>query len=85
MPLLSLLLRAAALLLVLRLAGRFLAGLLSGLRPAPPRRDLPDQLVRDRVCNTYVLKARALHATIDGEERHFCSPACRDQALRRSA
>jgi hypothetical protein len=85
MPLLSLLIRLVALLLVLRLAGRFVAGLLRGLRPAEPSRGRPDELVRDRVCNTYVLKERALHATIDGEERHFCSTACRDRALRPSA
>jgi hypothetical protein len=37
--------------------------------------------VRDRVCNTFVARERALTATIDGEVEHFCSAACRDLAL----
>lgn len=39
------------------------------------------ELVRDRVCNTFLPRERALLATIDGREEHFCSAACRDQAL----
>lgn len=39
-----------------------------------------EDLVRDRVCNTYVPRSRALVATIDGHEEHFCSPGCRDRA-----
>jgi hypothetical protein len=38
-------------------------------------------LVRDRVCNTFLPRARALPAVIGGREEHFCSPACRDRAL----
>jgi hypothetical protein len=38
--------------------------------------------VRDRVCNTFLPRERAIHAVVNGHEEHFCSTACRDQALR---
>ena len=38
-------------------------------------------LVRDRICNTFVPRARALPAVVGGREEHFCSAACRDRAL----
>jgi hypothetical protein len=38
-------------------------------------------LVRDRVCNTFLPRARALPAVVGGREEHFCSVACRDRAL----
>jgi YHS domain-containing protein len=38
-------------------------------------------MVRDRVCNTFVPRERALAASIRGHEEHFCSEACRDKAL----
>jgi hypothetical protein len=77
-----LLLRAVVVLVVLRLLGRFVSGVLSGLRdtaaPAPAGgRDM----VRDRICNTFLPRERALMALVRGEEMHFCSPACRDRAL----
>jgi len=70
---------------VLRLLGSF-------LRPAPrssaPPRATPAaptrDLVRDRICNTFVPRDRALTAIVGGREEHFCSVACRDQALRLS-
>ncbi len=34
-------------------------------------------LVRDRVCNTYLPKARALTESRGGEEHFFCSERCR--------
>jgi hypothetical protein len=46
--------------------------------PSGPRRG---DLVRDRVCNTFVLRERAVLARIAGHEEHFCSAACRDRAL----
>jgi hypothetical protein len=83
MPALSLLLRILGVLLLLRLAGRFFAGLLQGLRETPPgrRAALQGDLVRDRICNTFVPRDRALRALVAGREEHFCSSACRDQAL----
>lgn len=83
MPALFLLLRILGILLLVRLAGRFVAGLIRGLRDDPPGRRGARQgeLVRDRICNTFVLRDRALRATVAGREEHFCSAACRDRAL----
>ena len=67
---------------VLRLLGSFLRAAPRSSAPprapAAPARDL----VRDRICNTFVPRDRALTAIVGGQEEHFCSPACRDQALR---
>jgi hypothetical protein len=38
------------------------------------------ELVRDRVCNTYVPRPRAVRALIGGHEQLFCSQACADRA-----
>ena len=46
-------------------------------QPAPP----PEDLVRDRICNTFLPRSRALRAVVGGHEEHFCSAACRDRAL----
>jgi hypothetical protein len=78
---LGLLLRVVAVFLMIRYVLRLIASL---VRPAPraassaagpvtPARDL----VRDRVCNTFVPRDRALLATIAGREEYFCSAACR--------
>ena len=42
---------------------------------------LPEELVRDRICNTFVPRARAVLAEVAGHEELFCSTACRDKAL----
>ena len=74
------LVRFAALLLLVRIGVRFVGGLLEGLRePEAGRTDV--EMVRDRVCNTFLPRHRALKATVRGREEHFCSPACRDRAL----
>jgi hypothetical protein len=51
--------------------------------PAPPPAGqvAAGELVRDRVCNTFLPRERALSITIGGREEHFCSAACRDRAL----
>jgi hypothetical protein len=46
-------------------------------RPQPPSPDL----VRDRICNTFLPRERALRAMVGGRQEHFCSAACRDRAL----
>ena len=48
--------------------------------PPPPPRPLED-LVRDRVCNTFLPRSRAVPAVVAGHEEHFCSTGCRDRAL----
>jgi len=46
----------------------------------PPARPF-EELVRDRVCNTFVPRSRAVAAVVGGVEEHFCSAECRDRAL----
>ena len=76
------LLRALVVLVVLRLLGRLIAGVIQGMREEPlPASGSGREMVRDHVCNTFLPRNRALRAVIDGQEAHFCSPACRDRAL----
>lgn len=80
------LLRILLVLLVIRLVGRFVMAAVRGYRgevdaPAPGPRRASRDLVRDRVCNTFLARDRAVVATISGEVEHFCSEACRDVAL----
>ena len=78
--------RFLLLLLVVRIVVRALARL---FQPAPPPREAAptprvkatEDLVLDRVCHTHVPRSRALVARIQGQEEHFCSAACRDEAL----
>jgi hypothetical protein len=77
-------LQLMAALLLLRLFVRFVAAFLQGLRapdkPQPAPGEAAD-LVRDRVCNTFVPRAGALVARVGGHQEHFCSAACRDKAI----
>jgi hypothetical protein len=81
------LLQVLAALLLVRLVARALAGFFRPRRaPAMPRTEPPSQvaaseLVRDRVCNTFLPRDRALSATVGGQLEYFCSAACRDRAL----
>jgi hypothetical protein len=77
-------LRLLLVLLALRFLFRFVGSIIRGYREADARERAGAQsreLVRDRVCNTFLPKDRALTATVRGREEHFCSAACRDQAL----
>ena len=73
-------------LLVVRIALRTFAAFVRGLRePSPaaaPRRPGTTDLVRDRVCNTFLPRDRAIAATVAGRTEYYCSTACRDQGLR---
>ena len=60
-------------------------GIRSGRTPPPPPAGPGEELVRDPVCNTFVLRSRALVAAVEGRTVHFCSPACRDKARGRGA
>ena len=80
------LLRLLLVLLAVRLVGRFVMAAVRGYRgqvaaPAPGPRLASRELVRDRVCNTFLARDRALAATVSGEVEYFCSAACRDLAL----
>jgi YHS domain-containing protein len=49
-------------------------------RPMPPRqRAGADELVKDPVCNTYVVRSRAVTVTDAGVPRYFCSARCAEQ------
>jgi uncharacterized protein len=75
-------------LLLVRLVLRAIAAWLRGpqQRPSgrpvgPPAPHEAGELVRDRVCNTFLPRDRAIRALVAGTEEHFCSAACRDRAL----
>ena len=76
-------LRFVAFLLLIRFVLRAVAFWLRRNRAAAPTRPtaLVQDLVRDRVCNTFVARDRAIRAVVAGREEHFCSTACRDKAL----
>jgi len=61
---------AVAIVLFLPLMRRALA------RSARPSRSLPDELVKDPVCQTYVVKSRAIRRGDAGQVRYFCSEEC---------
>ena len=46
------------------------------LSVARARRALPDELVKDPVCQTYVVKSRAVRRSAAGGIRYFCSEQC---------
>jgi YHS domain-containing protein len=64
---------------------RRLAGTLGGRAAGGPRkgarargsRGESTELVRDRVCNTFLPRRAALTMTVAGEVHHFCSEDCR--------
>jgi hypothetical protein len=45
-----------------------------------PRPALPDELVKDPVCQTYVVKSRAVTRTTGGVVSYFCSARCARRA-----
>ena len=61
---------AVAIVLLLPLLRRALAKV-----PRPPR-SLPDELVKDPVCQTYVVKSRAIRRGEADQVRYFCSEEC---------
>jgi hypothetical protein len=80
--LLALALRFLAVLFFVRLALRFLAAVVRGAStPKAPAGEIADDLVRDRVCNTFLPRARALYADVQGQRAYFCSESCRERAL----
>jgi hypothetical protein len=73
--------RVLGLLLIARFLMSFLKHLVAGYKGAAPARSASgNDLVRDRVCNTFLPRERAIHALVNGHEEHFCSTACRDRA-----
>ena len=54
----------------------------TGPRQPAPDDDLPERMVRDRVCNTFLPRSRAISARIGPNEHFFCSESCRETFLR---
>jgi len=75
------LVRIVLVLMAVRLVLRFLAAVVQGYQGAPRSAPATD-MVRDRVCDTFLPRSRALVAMVDGREQHFCSVECRDRARR---
>jgi hypothetical protein len=78
------LIRILGILLLLRLLLRAFAAWRRAPGPDPSDAGARD-LVRDRMCNTFVPRERALRALVEGREEYFCSAACRDRGLREGA
>jgi hypothetical protein len=83
-------LNVIVLLLLLRLALRFVIGLMRGLaepsdgassgrRPAGGPVRIAGELVKDPVCATYIPRDSAIAARVAGETRYYCSVTCRDR------
>ena len=77
------LIRVLGILLLVRLVLRALAAeARRGPGAAAAKGGGAQELVRDRVCNTFVPRERALRARVAGRDEFFCGAACRDRALR---
>jgi hypothetical protein len=65
-------------LLLLIVAVVLLVPLVTRIRLSAPRArpTLPDELVKDPVCQTYIVKSRAIRRTDAGRIRYFCSEQC---------
>jgi YHS domain-containing protein len=73
------LVRIVVVLLLMRFVLRFVASIVKGYQDAE-HRGRATEMVRDRVCDTFLPRARALVAVVDGRERYFCSRECRERA-----
>jgi YHS domain-containing protein len=51
----------------------FRRSLPGGVSSPPPT---TDELVKDPVCQTYIVRSRAVSRETAGGPRYFCSPAC---------
>lgn len=56
-------------------------GSVSGAQTGPRQVKDLGPMVRDRICNTYLPKTRALTASVDSREHYFCSEKCRREFL----
>ena len=64
-----------------RLRASFAPQQAAGPSQAPRAAGESATLVRDRVCNTFLPRSRALSLRVGAEEHHFCSEACRAKFL----
>jgi YHS domain-containing protein len=90
-------LRFILLMVVIRVIWRFLGGIIDGISGDSHARSRGGQrgrvntgpggaasvpLVRDPICGTYVVRAKALTAGSGDQTQYFCSEKCRDQFRR---
>jgi YHS domain-containing protein len=75
--------RVILFLILLRLTWTLVLGVVRGLHePGRPRRGREAvHLVRDPICGTFVVPARALPLSRGGETQYFCSERCRQRYL----
>jgi hypothetical protein len=76
-------LRIILIIIIVRAILRFVRGVAEGLNPRGPAERAAVGLVKDPVCGTYVVPARALTAGSGNEMRFFCSERCRQAWSRR--
>jgi hypothetical protein len=79
------LLSVAILFVVGRLVARAFGGARRSSRPRPVDLPAEDSMVRDRICNTFIPRGRALVEGHGEGRRYFCSERCRRQFLARPA
>jgi YHS domain-containing protein len=44
--------------------------------PVPRPRRTSDELVKDPVCGTYIVRSRAISRAVSGNAQYFCSAEC---------
>jgi YHS domain-containing protein len=83
------LLRFLLLVLVVRAVWRLIVGVLQGAgsvgSPGVRSGERPVPLVKDAVCGTYVVRAKALTAGNGDDTHYFCSERCRDEFIKTRA
>jgi uncharacterized protein len=65
------------------LVWKFIRGVRRKVRPSSPTKNLPQMMVKDEVCNTYLPLADALKENYQGRDYYFCSQECRQKFLDR--
>jgi YHS domain-containing protein len=78
-------LRLILIILIVRAVVRLAQGLIEGIRVPVGRggrQASAVRLVKDPVCGTYVVKARALTSGSGDDVHYFCSERCRDAYVR---
>ncbi|HET9480846.1 MAG TPA: hypothetical protein VFP98_03750 [Candidatus Polarisedimenticolia bacterium] len=78
--LLFLVIFGAVVLLLRRLSGLFAGGPAREARSDEPARSAT-RMVRDRVCNTFLPREKALSLVSSGQTHYFCSEECRSRYL----